>query len=65
MKALRTEADPSLQGVEIGVRGQPGGGLDVEVFAEAALVPVTHHALLHDRQPCLACAQWEVRYSTV
>lgn len=34
-------------------------------IAEAALLPVTHHALLHDRQPCLACAQWEVRYSTV
>lgn len=27
---------------------------------EAALLPVTHHAPLPDRQPCLACAQWEV-----
>lgn len=26
MKAARAEADPSLWGVEVGVRGQPGGG---------------------------------------
>lgn len=42
-------------------RGRP----ECVSIAEAALLPVTHHALLHDRQPCLACAQWEVRYSTV
>lgn len=29
MKAPPTEADPSLWGAEVGVRGQPGGGLDV------------------------------------
>ena len=51
-------------GVEVGVRGRPGGLEGVSV-GEAALLPVTHHAPLHDRQPRLACAQWEVWGSTV
>lgn len=69
MKASLAEADPSLWGVEVGVRGRPGGCWGGEYgwasVGEAALLPVTHHAPLHDRQPCLACAQWEVSGSTV
>jgi len=64
MKASRAEAYPSHWGVEVGVRGRPGGLEGVSV-GEAALLPVTHHAPLHDRQPCLACAQWEVWGLTV
>lgn len=64
MKTSRAEADPSLWGVEVGARGGPGG-LEGASVGEAALLPVIHHAPLHDRQPCLACAQWEVWGLTV
>lgn len=64
MKASRAEGYPSHWGVEAGARGRPGG-LEGASVGEAALLPVTHHAPLHDRQPCLACAQWEVWGSTV
>ena len=48
--------------VEVGAGGGPRGGRELEGVSvgEAALLPVTHHAPLHDRQPCLARAQWGV-----
>lgn len=64
MKASQAEADPSLlgEGVEVGVGGESRVGPSV---GEPALLPVTHQAPLHDRQPCLTGAQWEVWGSTV
>lgn len=43
MKASRAEAYPSHWGVEVGVRGWPGGLEGVSV-GKSALLPVTHHA---------------------
>lgn len=64
MKALWPEADPSLWGVEVEAKGG-SRGLERASLGVATLLPVTHHAPLHDRQPCLASAQWEVWVLTV
>lgn len=64
MKASRAEADPSLWGMEAEAIAGPGGPEGAS-GGVATLLPVTHHAPLHDRQPCLACAQWEVWVLTV
>lgn len=56
------EDHPSHRGVEVGVRAQPQEGPRGEGgnVGETALLPVTHHAPLPDRQPRLARARWEV-----